>query len=61
MPLTRDAYRGEWVDVRDIALAHALAIQKEAAGGERIIVSGGPYKFPEWSESTIHSCLDEYG
>ena len=49
------------MDVRDIALAHVLAIQKEAAGGERIIVSGGLYKFPEWSESTIHGCLDVYG
>jgi len=30
-----------WVDVRDLAEAHALALEKEAAGGERIIVSAG--------------------
>ncbi|KAJ7744054.1 hypothetical protein DFH07DRAFT_749660 [Mycena maculata] len=32
-----------WVDVRDLARAHVLALLKEAAGGERIIVSAGPY------------------
>ncbi|KAJ3573251.1 hypothetical protein NP233_g2544 [Leucocoprinus birnbaumii] len=32
-----------WVDVRDMALAHILALQKEAAGGERIVVSAGPF------------------
>ena len=41
---------GEWVDVRDVALAHVLAIQTEAAAGRRIIVSAGPYKFQEWGE-----------
>ncbi|KZT02568.1 NAD-P-binding protein [Laetiporus sulphureus 93-53] len=30
-----------WIDVRDLANAHLLALQKEAAGGERIIVSEG--------------------
>lgn len=30
-----------WVDVRDVAEAHALALEKEAAGGERIIISKG--------------------
>jgi nucleoside-diphosphate-sugar epimerase len=30
-----------WVDVRDVALAHILSIQNEAAAGERIIVCGG--------------------
>jgi nucleoside-diphosphate-sugar epimerase len=32
-----------WVDVRDLADAHRLAIEKDAAGGERIIVCGGTY------------------
>jgi nucleoside-diphosphate-sugar epimerase len=32
---------GSWVDVRDLGLAHALALEKEAAGGERIIVTAG--------------------
>ncbi|KAA1477491.1 D-lactaldehyde dehydrogenase [Dentipellis sp. KUC8613] len=31
------------VDVRDLALAHVLAAQKAAAGGERTIISAAPY------------------
>ncbi|MCF1193406.1 hypothetical protein LRR18_17585, partial [Mangrovimonas sp. AS39] len=38
----------EWLDVRDFALAHVLAIQKEAAGGERIIVAAGTWKWQDW-------------
>lgn len=38
----------EWVDVRDLAEAHTLSLQREAAGGERIIVSGGPWKWQDW-------------
>ncbi|KAF8553162.1 hypothetical protein OG21DRAFT_1510555 [Imleria badia] len=30
-----------WTNVRDVAEAHALALEKETAGGERIIVSAG--------------------
>jgi hypothetical protein len=30
-----------WVDVRDLALAHVLALEKEEAYGQRIIVSAG--------------------
>lgn len=30
-----------WVDVRDVALAHALALEKPLAGGERIIIAAG--------------------
>ena len=30
-----------WVDVRDTALGHVLALEKEAAGGQRIITSAG--------------------
>ncbi|VDB84651.1 unnamed protein product [Peniophora sp. CBMAI 1063] len=30
-----------WIDVRDIALAHVLAGQKDEAGGQRIIISAG--------------------
>ncbi|PSS37211.1 hypothetical protein PHLCEN_2v944 [Hermanssonia centrifuga] len=36
-----------WVDVRDLALAHVLALQKEAAGGNRFIISAGPYKWQD--------------
>ncbi|KAI0634997.1 NAD(P)-binding protein [Trametes polyzona] len=34
-----------WVDVRDVAEAHVLALLKPEAGGERIILSVGPFKF----------------
>jgi len=42
---------GSWVDVRDLALAHALALEKEEAGGERIIMVTGPYKFQDWLDA----------
>lgn len=32
-----------WIDVRDVAVAHVLATEKEAAGGERMIIAGGCY------------------
>jgi len=41
------SYAGNWVDVRDIALAHVLALQKEAAGGERIIVTAGHFAWQD--------------
>ncbi|KAJ7109565.1 D-lactaldehyde dehydrogenase [Mycena crocata] len=39
-----------WVDVRDIAYAHVLALLKPDAGGERIIVSAGAYVWQNWRE-----------
>ncbi|KAI0056654.1 D-lactaldehyde dehydrogenase [Artomyces pyxidatus] len=36
-----------WVDVRDVARAHVLAGEKDDAGGERIIVSAGPFYWQE--------------
>ena len=35
------AVSAEWIDVRDLGIAHRLAGEKEAAGGERIIVGSG--------------------
>lgn len=32
-----------WVDVRDVAEGLAAAAEKEEAGGERIVVSHGPW------------------
>ena len=32
-----------WVDVRDVALAHVLAMEKAEAAGERFIVSNGTF------------------
>ena len=40
--------RALYVDVRDIAQAHTLAIQTSAAGGERFIISAGPYKWQDF-------------
>ncbi|THH22527.1 hypothetical protein EUX98_g8165 [Antrodiella citrinella] len=37
-----------WVDVRDVAKAHVLALSTEKAGGERIIVSTGVWKWQDW-------------
>ncbi|KAJ3501157.1 hypothetical protein NMY22_g19021 [Coprinellus aureogranulatus] len=40
-----------WVDVRDIAEAHVRSLEKEEAGGERIIVSSGSYIWQEWIDT----------
>ena len=40
-----------WIDVRDVALAHVLAMEKDAAGGQRIILSAGDFILPELSKS----------
>ncbi|EKM78750.1 hypothetical protein AGABI1DRAFT_121174 [Agaricus bisporus var. burnettii JB137-S8] len=37
-----------WVDVRDLALAHMLALQKPNAGGERLLISAGPFTYQDW-------------
>lgn len=42
---------GNWVDVRDVAEAHVLALTVKQAAGERYIVSAGPFangQFTEW-------------
>ncbi|KAJ7202445.1 NAD-P-binding protein [Mycena rebaudengoi] len=40
-----------WVDVRDLGRAHVLALQKPDAGGERIIVSAGPFVWQQWLDA----------
>ena len=42
-PKTKEALSGwnSWVDVRDTALGHVLALEKDAAGGQRIITASG--------------------
>lgn len=35
-----------WVDVRDIAEAHVVALEKPEAGGERILFSAGKLRSP---------------
>lgn len=44
---------GSWVDVRDISLAHVLALQKAEAGGERLMISAGEFVFQDFSEAFI--------
>ena len=42
-----------YIDVRDVAEAHTLALEKEAAGGERIIISAGSYVWQDWRKGSI--------
>ncbi|KAI0081481.1 D-lactaldehyde dehydrogenase [Panus rudis PR-1116 ss-1] len=37
-----------WVDVRDVALAHVVALRKSGSGGQRLIVSAGQYCWRDW-------------
>ena len=48
--LKRDICSACWVDVRDVGLAHALALEKPAAGGERMIISSSAYNWQDWGE-----------
>ncbi|KAI8986793.1 NAD(P)-binding protein [Trametes punicea] len=41
-------FGSSYVDVRDLALAHALALQKPDVAGERIIISAGPWKWQDF-------------
>ena len=45
-----DVCRDVWVDVRDLATAHVLAITTPDAGGERVIVCPGPFKWQDFGE-----------
>jgi len=40
-----------WVDVRDAALGHVLALENPDAGGQRIITTSGPYIWQEWLDA----------
>ncbi|KAJ6531438.1 hypothetical protein DFH09DRAFT_1183626 [Mycena vulgaris] len=42
---------GCWIDVRDLALAHVRALQKEEAGGERIIITAGAFAWQDWLDA----------
>ncbi|KAF8873071.1 D-lactaldehyde dehydrogenase [Infundibulicybe gibba] len=43
-----------WVDVRDLAEGHVRALEREEAGGERIIIASGINTWQEWLD-TAHS------
>lgn len=40
--------RQSWVDVREVAVGHVRALQREEAGGERIITSSGPWNWQDF-------------
>ena len=42
--------RAMYVDVRDIAQAHTLALLKPEAGDNRFIISAGPYKWQDFGQ-----------
>ena len=46
-----------YVDVRDLAEAHRLALEKEKAGGERIIINAGKHHLPCFDTPTYYSFL----
>ena len=39
---------GAWVDVRDLADAHVLALEKENSAGERLFINAGPFRWQDW-------------
>ncbi|KAG8853840.1 methylglyoxal reductase (NADPH-dependent) gre2 [Tulasnella sp. 330] len=41
------AHSGCWVDVRDVALIHALSLSNEKAGGERFLTSSGSFTYQD--------------
>lgn len=40
-----------WVDVRDVALAHVLCMEKPEAGGLRFLLTAGPYSSRQLAEA----------
>ncbi|KAL7416415.1 putative dihydrokaempferol 4-reductase [Mrakia frigida] len=42
---------GNWVDVREVAVAHAKALVVPEAGGERFIVSAGPFCLQDFADA----------
>lgn len=43
------------VDVRDMAEAHIIALEKEEAKGQRIVISAGEFIWQEWGKSSLDS------
>ncbi|CCM04251.1 uncharacterized protein FIBRA_06418 [Fibroporia radiculosa] len=55
-----------WIDVRDLAEAHIRAMERKEAGGERIIVAEGTWKWEDWvnafrqTGASIHADSEAY-
>jgi nucleoside-diphosphate-sugar epimerase len=43
--------QGSYADVRDVALAHVLSLEKEAAGGQRIIISADTWTYQDFLDA----------
>ncbi|KAL5483361.1 hypothetical protein ACEPAI_8592 [Sanghuangporus weigelae] len=43
--------QGEWIDVRDVAEGHVRALEVSQAGGERFILSSGPWIWQDWLDT----------
>ncbi|KAJ7033273.1 D-lactaldehyde dehydrogenase [Mycena alexandri] len=52
---------GCWIDVRDLALAHVRALQKEEAGGERMIITAGAFAWQDWLDAAPASSKYQKG
>ncbi|KAJ7342555.1 hypothetical protein DFH08DRAFT_874511 [Mycena albidolilacea] len=50
-----------WVDVRDLASAQVLALVTTSAGGERIIISAGPWVWQDWLDAAPDSSKYQKG
>ncbi|PCH42479.1 NAD(P)-binding protein [Wolfiporia cocos MD-104 SS10] len=50
-PIKLSTEGNEYTDVRDLADAHVLTLQKQEAAGSRIIVSQGCIKWQDWVEA----------
>lgn len=44
-------FAGNWVDVRDVAKAHVVALEKEGAANERILITSGAVPEQEFIEA----------
>ncbi|KAJ7766213.1 hypothetical protein B0H16DRAFT_1523417 [Mycena metata] len=44
-----------WVDVCDLARAHVLVLRTSEAGGERFLISAGPYVWQDWLDAAPYS------
>ena len=46
-----------WVDVRDVAAAHAAALEREEAANERIIIAGESVPYQEYIEAAKRAAV----
>jgi nucleoside-diphosphate-sugar epimerase len=51
---TATGYVGNWVDVRDVAVAHSRALSVNEAAGQRFLISAGPFS---WQDICAFLCI----